>query len=121
MEPRSITHHCDYVLHADGTSEFYYSYLIYTWRIDDVIISAKHYFDKPGLPTVSVMMPFEQFDRPKYAKILTYLQCRYLVIETFETEGYSIRWISDAVRLNAGKQRRVGKARQLRRFARDHR
>lgn len=104
-----------------GQSEFYYSYLVYTWRIDDAVISAKHYFGKPGLPTVSVMMPFEQFDQPKYAKILTYLQCRYLVIETFETEGYSIRWISDAVRLNAGKQRRGGKAKHVRRFTRGRR
>jgi hypothetical protein len=105
-QPRSITHHCDYMLHAEGMREFYYSYLVYAWRVDDATISAKHYLDKPGLPTVTVMMPFEQFDQPKYADILADLQRRYLVIETFETEGYTIRWISASVRLNPGKQRR---------------
>jgi hypothetical protein len=106
------------MMRADGMAEFYYSYLVYTWRVDDETISAKHYLDKSGLPTVSVMMPFEEFDQPKYAGILTYLQRRYLVIETFEASAYTIHWISSAVRLNAGKQLRAGKGRQLRRLPR---
>jgi len=118
MEPRSITHPCEYMLRPDGMLEFYYSYLVYTWRVDDVTVSAKHYLDKPSLPTVSVIMPFEEFDQPKYAGILTYLQRRYLVVETYEAGAYTIHWISSAVRLKAGKQRRAGKGKQLRRLPR---
>ena len=59
--------------------------------------------------------PLEQFDQPKYAGILTYLQQRYLVIKTNDGRACTIHWIASAVRLNAGKQRRAGKGRELRR------
>jgi hypothetical protein len=113
LEPQSITHQCDYLLRPNGMLEFYYSYLTYAWRVDDVTVLATHYFERPGLPTVTVEMPFEKFDQPKYASILTYLQQRYLVIQTADARAYAIHWISSAVRLNAGKQRRAGKGREV--------
>ena len=39
-------------------------------------------------------MPLAEFDQPKYAGILAYLQRRYLVIDTFEAEGYVVRWVA---------------------------
>ena len=103
------------MMREDGRLEFYYSFLVYSWRVADVTLLATHYFDEPGLPTVTVEMPFEQFDQPKYAGILTYLQQRYLVIKTNDGRACTIHWIASAVRLNAGKQRRAGKGRELRR------
>jgi hypothetical protein len=41
---------------------------------------------------VSVMMPFEKFDQPKYVGILTYLQRRHGVLETFGSGGYDVGW-----------------------------
>jgi hypothetical protein len=38
------------------------------------------------------MMPLAQFDQPRHAGILAYLQRRFMVIETFEREGYKVRW-----------------------------
>ena len=38
------------------------------------------------------MIPFEKFNQPKYAGILTYLQRRYAVLKTFEGGGYEVGW-----------------------------
>lgn len=115
LGPQAITHQCDYMKREDWDFEDYHSFLVYSWRIDDVTVLATHYFDQPGLPTVTVEMPFEQFDQSKYAGILTYLQQRYLVIQTNDGRANAIHWISSAVRLRAGKQRRAGKGREVRR------
>jgi hypothetical protein len=103
------------MMREDGSLEIYHSFLVYNWRVDDVTVLATHYFDEPGLPTATVEMPFDQFDQPEYMGILTYLQQRYLVIKANDGHAYTIHWISNAVRLNVGKQRRAGKGRQVRR------
>jgi hypothetical protein len=70
-----------------------------------------------------VMMPFEQFDQPRYASILMYLQRRFLIIETFEAgnEGYTIRWVAEALRLNRDKRHRADKVRHARPWLRARR
>lgn len=96
FQPDSIVHGLDYMLHEDGRRlEFYYNYLDYIWRVDATEIRARHYLEKPEPSRVAVMIPMAEFDRPEYSGILTYLQRRYLMIDTFEREGgYTTRWIA---------------------------
>lgn len=94
-QPHSIVHGLDYMERDGGGYEFYYNYLDYLWAIDGTEIRARHYLDKSEPGTVAVMVPLAEFDQPKYAGILAYLQRRYVVIETFEDKGiYAARWIS---------------------------
>jgi hypothetical protein len=90
IRPHTIKHGCDYMLREDGSLEFYYNFLDYIWEVDGSEVRARHYLDHRG--KIAVMMPFEQFDQPKYADILTYLQRRFSEIETFESDGYVVRW-----------------------------
>jgi hypothetical protein len=88
--PREILHGCDYLVSESGDLEFYYNFLRYRWDIDGSEVRARHYLGEGT--SVSVMMPFKNFDQPKYAGILTYLQRRYRVIMTFEGGGYDVEW-----------------------------
>jgi len=99
IRPHSIAHGCDYMLSGDGSLEFYYNFLDYFWEIDGSKVRARHYLDHPG--EVSVMLPFAQFDQPKYAGVLTYLQRRFTVIKTFESDGYVVRWMAGHVSENS--------------------
>ena len=88
--PREIVHGCDYLVGENGDLEYYYNFLDYLWDIDGAEVRARHYLDERT--AVSVMMPLAEFDVPKCAGILVYLQRRYEVIKTLEGEGYEVGW-----------------------------
>jgi hypothetical protein len=93
--PSSIVHGCDYVLGEDGKLQFYYSFLDYYWLVDGVKVRARHYLGDSWPLKVAVMIPFREFDQPKYAGVLDYLQRRFHAIETFERDKgghYVLRW-----------------------------
>ena len=88
-----IVHSCDYMRRDNGAPEFHYNYLDYFWRVDGKEIRARHYLRRSGMRAVAVMLPLTEFDQPKYTGILQYLQRRFAIIETFEPEGYVMRWM----------------------------
>ena len=90
--PREIVHGCDYLVEENGELEYHYNFLDYTWEIDGAEVRARHYLDERSC--VNVMMPFAELDQPKYGGILTYLQRRYGVLKTMESEGYEVGWAS---------------------------
>ena len=52
--PESITHDCDYMLLEDGSVDFHYNLLIYTWQLADAKILARAYLD--DVASVSVFI-----------------------------------------------------------------
>jgi hypothetical protein len=93
--PDSIAHGLDYMLCDGGGFEFYYNYLDYFWRVDGAEVRARHYLGRSEPDKVAVMMSLQEFDQPKFAGLLAYLQRRYPVIETFEPDdGYTVRWVA---------------------------
>jgi hypothetical protein len=87
--PERITHGCDYMLQADGTTDYYYNYLVYSWKIDDAEISARSYFDH--LHEISVFVPAGRLkDDPALHSLVRFLQRRYSDIRSFHKDDVDI-------------------------------
>ena len=85
--PKTIVHGFDYMEYKDGRGfEYKYNNLDYSWNIEGVKISARHYLER-GAPEVTVDVPVAVLEQPKYAGVLAYLQRRYLLIKTNEGPG----------------------------------
>ena len=95
-QPSTIIHGCDYFFRDDGVLEVYYNFLDYHWSIDGTQVRARHYLDGSSPLKVAVMMAFQEFNQPKYAGVLDYLQRRFHTIETFErdeSKPYVVPWM----------------------------
>jgi hypothetical protein len=89
-QPTAIHHGCDYMFSDVEALEFYYNFLTYNWMIDGHGVAARSYFD--DITRVSIGMPRAEFDVPRFAPILAFLQRRYLQIATLEADGYVVQW-----------------------------
>jgi hypothetical protein len=88
--PVSIEHGCDYDFNDRGGIEYRYNFLYYRWLIDGREVFSRSYLD--DVNKVAVMLAYAEFDQPAYLPMLSYLQRRFNVIETFEGAGYAKRW-----------------------------
>ena len=98
--PYSIEHRHDY-LWSEGRRDFEYSYnqFIYRWKGYGRDFEAR--MDAHETSRISIMLPFEEFSGARFKAVLAWLQRRFLVIDTFETEngaGYVTRWQLDPMR-----------------------
>jgi hypothetical protein len=83
--PDRIVHGCDYMRLPDGTLEYHYNFLSYTWHIGGEEISGRAYLDEPEKISVFVAGARLQED-PALQALVRYLQRRFLLIESFHAD-----------------------------------
>lgn len=84
-QPEEIEHGCDYMCQPDGTVEFYYNFLIYTWAIGGEAITARAYLDDQS--TVSVFVAGARLrGDPALRPLVHYLQRRFRMIRSFHAD-----------------------------------
>jgi hypothetical protein len=89
-QPTAIHHGCDYMFTDGDRLEFYYNFLTYNWMIDGHGVAARAYLD--DISRVSVTISRAEFDVPRFAPVLAFLQRRYVQIATLEADGYVVQW-----------------------------
>ena len=85
-QPTEIHHGCDYLNSPDGTLEFYYNFLDYTWHAAAQTICARCYLDERH--TANFNISKVAFDMRADANILAYVQRRFRTITPLESSGY---------------------------------
>ena len=85
--PDTIVHSCDYLQLPDGTLEYHYNFLVYTWHISEERVLARSYLDEPGAVSVFVSCDRLQGD-PALQPLVRYLQRRYNSIQSFHADDH---------------------------------
>ena len=93
--PGEIRHECDYMLSPEGSLEYHYNHLIYTWTVGGETISARAYLDEPS--TVSVFVKGARLrNEAALAPLVRYLQRRFTIIQSFargdSETGYAVQF-----------------------------
>ncbi len=104
VTPVSIEHGIDAMMTEDGQAfEFYYNFLIYTFRQGDETLVAKHYLDQPGEVSLTPL-PSSDLNTSFAKGVLLYLAMRYSRITTLGEHGTApltaalLSELADAVR-----------------------
>jgi hypothetical protein len=83
--PVRIEHGCDSMRGDDGTIEYHYNFLIYTWRVGEREIAGRTYLDT--VHEVSVFVAASQLrEDPALRPLVRYLQRRYRYLRSFHAE-----------------------------------
>jgi|688.fasta_scaffold1616390_1 hypothetical protein len=88
--PEDIQHGCDY--DCDGNAvNYYYNFIGYTWKLGGRALYAKTYLEE--IERVDITVSESQFrDMDASAKVLQFLQRRFLYIYTLESNGCALRY-----------------------------
>jgi hypothetical protein len=89
-QPKAVHHGCDYMFSDTDALEFYYNFLTYNWMIDGHGVAARAYLD--DVDRVSVSMSRAEFEVARNAPVLAFLQRRFRLIGTLESDGYVVQW-----------------------------
>ena len=98
--PEEIQHGCDYITNPDGSLEFYYNFLAYSWRVNGARVAARCYLDEAD--TINFSVPQAVLDAPDAALVLAFAQRRFRKIATLETAGYQTLWTRGADTIRNG-------------------